>query len=218
MIQLKINNETLNIPTSWTDFTVGHIQNLFTVMESAENWSTDFIFRLAHYTGLEYEFLNACNFTSDQIINLMQLCEFERDKITDYIAPMQNALQFYIGPETKGWIIRVPKEESNFNTRELVVPGNISEKYVGAKIVFEKMVFPEYEKTGSLVNVLHLALAIYFQPLFYSSSKFDTDQVLELAEICKRCKFTEALPIGDFFLKKWQHFAKKKVNSVTRRH
>lgn len=209
MIEYKINEEQVTIPTGWHDFTVGHAQKIFAASnENPKLWQTDFIFRFSLYTGMNYEALKALNFSGTQLLELLSICDFEREPITDYIAPMKNALQFYNTDKSEGWLIRVPRSNANFDVRSVDVPADLSQRAVGSKIVFEQKVLPEYAQSGTLINVLHLALAIYFQPIYFNR-KFDTDQVLQLAEQCKLCRFTDALPVADFFLKKSQSLSKR---------
>lgn len=206
MISLNLNGESLTVPTGWGDFTVGHAQKIFFEMENEpQRWFDNFLFRFSVYTGEKYEKIENLNFSDAQIIQLMDLVSFEREKFTEYLLPMGNALQFYRKEEgTESWLVRVPKEAAAFKDTTRKIPNKIEQRAVGSKIVFEQLVIPEYKSKGHIVHVMHFAIAIYMQPIYYMRA-FDTDLVEQLAEICLHCNFLEAFTVADFFLKRWQN-------------
>jgi hypothetical protein len=193
-------------PIRWADFTVAHVQNIFDHMRTnPEAWANDFIYRLSLYTGYEYEDIEALQLNEGELETLLELCVFERLPAIDSLPPVKNFLQFYTDEERADWKVRVPKEEASLNrkTVDKQIPASIKRAIVGSKILFEQMVIPSFRETGDLIKSLHLAIAVYMQPLYYMHSLND-EEILQLAEVTKRCKFGDAYPIAAFFLKKWE--------------
>ena len=102
------------------------------------------------------------------------------------------------------------------------VPKKIEEERLGSKILFMQEVAKVMKGKAesemiSIVPLIHKALAIYFQPMVHPGPKkdkpFNTDYVTDFEEVCKRCKFVDALPVAAFFLMKslnWMNGKRRK--------
>lgn len=214
MIKVNIGEYQIDFPTSWHDFTVEDGQKIVAAMGLPE-WS-DPVYRISLYTKVQYQHISSLNLTQEEIDALSEFIAWETIPVTEIADPSPACIHFFSPEWIQDWTIRVPKESIHFKDKKIRIPGNLEIQPVGSKIMFDQLVTIEVAKSGNIIPFIHYAVATYMQPLYFDNH-FDGDQVMQLAEICKRCNFVEALSAAAFFLTKHQllHSSKKKSSDTS---
>lgn len=214
MIVIEINGTKCNMPTSWHDLNVEQGQALMIEMAKPE-WS-DYLYRFAYYSGLNYTELKDSDIEVDELATILELISWDGIPLEELIINTPKSIRFFDASWINDWTIRVPQTSDFFRDRKAFVPKVAATQPVGSKIMFDQYVLAGIKETGNIFSTIHLAVAVYMQPLYFDG-KFDGDQVDQLAEICKRCNFIEALSVATFFLSKHQslHGWKMKDSSTS---
>lgn len=142
----------------------------------------------------------------------MKASEVDSEGILQLIAWMQEPID---------WEEIPPPAEVEIDGVKYVVPQKLEMETYGQMLMFDSRVLPEVTKTGSLVNVLKPALAIYLQPVI-TGKKFDADQLSETEATVGRMSIYDALPLANFFFSRYFDLLRRKTelsneSTLTRR-
>lgn len=188
MTPIKINGQSLEIPSSWDEVTVGQFIQL---RESAEcvNPVAKIISAL---TGIEYETIESMK------------CDVS-DAVLQAINFVGNVPEFskMIAPD-----------KINIGGTDYDVIKDISEETFGQKIMMQQKINEATEAGKDLSVLIPFAIATYFQPIVFNE-KYSGKKAEQFETVTSQCKIIEAFPVANFFLSRCIHSQKKNQNNST---
>ena len=174
MISVQIGDEIYKCATSWHGCTVRQFFQL-------KGWDTnDMVALVAILTGAPYEVVACAKQVDIDEILLPYLTFLEKEM------PANTERLTHISIEGK----------------EYKVPTDLGQYSFVQKIRLQERMVEIVNNTGSTVDAIPFAVAVYFQPIV-QGVKYDTDKATEFAnDVVMDCSITEAWAVANFFLKR----------------
>lgn len=189
MLTVEINDVKYEFPVGWHEITLDQ----FLVIKDLDKLSDD-----ADKICKTLEMLTGI---SAQTWFNMEATAIDSEAILQLISWMQDPIDWEAVP---------PPTEIEIDGKKYSVPKELEMQTYGQMLMFDSKVLPEVSRTGSLVDVLKTALAIYMQPVL-TGEKFNGEKLSETEIVVGKMSIYEALPLANFFFSKYFDLLKKKT-------
>ena len=174
MIRIQIGESLFDFPTSWMEVTVRQFFQLRT-------WKDDFIELISILSGAPYEII----FSAKQVDldeKLLPYLKFIESPLSEKDVKKHSTIKI------AGIYYPIPSEDSKFT--------------FGQKLSLQERMIETVNKTGSTIDCLAFAAAVYYQPIV-QKKRFSTEDADAFAEeFIQGCSISEVWSAGNFFLKK----------------
>jgi hypothetical protein len=186
MTPIKINGQSLEIPSSWDEVTTMQ----FIELSDSEERPNHIVRIISALTGIEYETLAATE------------CEIAESVL--------QAVAFIGTPPDFSKLIAPDK--INVGGKLLTVPKDITSETFGQKTLVQQKINECVEAKKELSSIIPFTIAQYFQPAYYDS-KYNDKQAEQFESITRHVKILEAFPVANFFLSKYISSLNERANN-----
>lgn len=179
MTPIKINGQSLEIPSQWEEVTTMQ----FIALSDSDDKPNHIVRIISALTGIEYETLAATT------------CE-----LSDAVL---SAVAFIGSPPDFSKLIAPDK--INVGGKLLQVPKDITTETLGQKTLVQQKINECVEAKQELSTIIPFTIAQYFQPA-YDDVKYNDKRAEQFEAITRHCKIVEAFPVANFFFEQIYQF------------
>jgi hypothetical protein len=186
-IELKINEYTYTLPTTWQEVTVGQF---IALNDYANELSAARL--LSIFTGMDYDVLLNLPIEHFNVVVLPEM-GFIGEKFDPFKEPRKKTI--HIG---------------QYDFEAIIDPGR---ERLGQKLFLQQLVNNAITNNVQHYNLICPVVACYYAPFVHPEKKWDEKHVYQFAKLVENTPISEAYPEANFFLSGYMRYFPKKATS-----